>query len=92
MTIPYKLLPWINEDKIFWTSMSGNPRGIQLLEKNPDKICWSFLARYPRAIGLIEKNLDKVDLSNILSVNSAAVPILEKNLDKINWYNLSMNT
>jgi len=36
----YKLLDWIDINKINWESLSSNPNAIPLLEKNPDKINW----------------------------------------------------
>jgi hypothetical protein len=40
----YKLLDWIDINKINWIWLSGNPNAIHLLEKNIDKIDWDFLS------------------------------------------------
>jgi hypothetical protein len=34
----YKLLNWIDKDKINWGLLSENPNAIQYLEKNQDKL------------------------------------------------------
>jgi len=38
----YKLLDWIDPDKLDWKSLSGNPKAINLLEKHPEKLDWGF--------------------------------------------------
>ena len=58
---PYKLLDWINIDKLDWELLSLNPNAIYLLEKNPDKIDWECLSTNLNAILLLEKNQDKID-------------------------------
>jgi len=37
---PYKLLPWIDKNKLNLRELSTNPRAIGLLERNPGKIHW----------------------------------------------------
>jgi hypothetical protein len=46
----YKLLDWIDINKLNWDELSFNPNSIQLLEKNPDKICWNYLSKNSNAI------------------------------------------
>ena len=43
----YKLLPWIQIDKINWYYLSRNPNAIHLLEQNQDKIVWHYLSSNP---------------------------------------------
>lgn len=90
--LPYKLLDWIDQDKLSWVYLCRNTHAGQLLEKNTDKIDWENLSSNssPRAIRILEKNLDKVDWS-YLSFNPGAVDILKKNKDKINWAELAGN-
>jgi hypothetical protein len=85
-----KLHDWVEEDKINWSWMSGNPSAIHLLEANPDKIYWPILSENKNAVSILETNLDKVDW-NLLSGNPSAIHILETNLDKVKWIVLSMN-
>ena len=57
----YRLLPWIDMEKIDWRWFCLNPNAIHLLEQNPDKIHWYFLSENPNAIHLLEKNQDKIN-------------------------------
>ena len=81
---PYKLLDWIDIDKLDWVELSKNPNAIHLLEQNPDKICWKHLSRNPNAVFLLEENQDKIDWA-MLSRNPHALSILEINKARINW-------
>ena len=58
---PYKLLDWIDPDKLELDYLSKNPRAISFLEKNQDKISWDNLSGNPEAILLLEENLDKIN-------------------------------
>ena len=40
----YKLLDWINIDKLDWTNLSYNKNAINLLEQNKNKINWKNLS------------------------------------------------
>ena len=86
----YKLINWIDKDKISWFGLSRNPNAIQLLEQNQDKIDWVGLSRNPNAIHLLEQNQNKIEWDE-LSRNPNAIHLLENNLDKINWTYLSEN-
>jgi len=86
----YGLLNFIDERKLNYAGLSGNPNAIQFLEQNPDKICWIYLSANPAAIHLLEQNLEKIDWT-WLSKNPAAIHFLEQNPDKINWMMLSQN-
>jgi hypothetical protein len=57
----YKLLSWIDKDKLNWKSLSLNPNSIHYLEQNQDKIIWDYLSLNLNAIHLLEKNQDKID-------------------------------
>ena len=52
----YKLINWIDIDKINWVILSSNPNAIQLLEQNIDKISWYMLSSNPNAIHLLEQH------------------------------------
>ena len=51
----YKLLDWIDINKIDWNNLSLNPNAIYLLEENIDKINWRWLSLNPNAIHILEK-------------------------------------
>ena len=86
----YKLLDWIDIDKLDWDELSSNENAINLLEQNQDKIIWSSLSFNENAIELLEQNQDKIDW-RFLSTNKNAIKLLEKNQDKINWKIISSN-
>ena len=86
----YKLLDWIDINKLNSYYLSANPNAIHILEQNIDKIEWGFLSNNPNAIHLLEKNIDKINWY-LLSRNPNAIHLLEKNIDKINWHYLSEN-
>ena len=56
----YKLLEWIDMDKIYWWYLSTNPNATQILEQNMNKINWGWLSSNPHAIPILENNLDKI--------------------------------
>ena len=64
----YKLLDWVDLNKLDWERLSLNENAIHLLEQNPDKINWDILSINPNAIHLLEQNQDKIDWSE-LSIN-----------------------
>ena len=76
-----KLHDWVEEDKINWSWMSGNPNAIHLLEANPNKINWDQLSGNPSAIHLLEANPNKINWE-VLSGNPSAIHILEKILTR----------
>ena len=86
----YKLLDWIDINKLSWYCLSGNPGAIHLIEQNLDKIDWIMLSANPNAIHLLEKNPDKINW-DWLSRNQNAIHLLEQNPDKIYWDYLSLN-
>ena len=43
----YKLLDWIDINKLDWKYLSENPNAIHLLEQNPNKINWFQLSKNP---------------------------------------------
>ena len=57
LTTPYKLLNWIQKDKLNYDNLSLNHKAVHLLEQNPDKINWKKLSQNPNAIHLLEKNV-----------------------------------
>jgi len=80
-TCIYKLINWIDIDKIDWTILSKNINAMYLLENNLDKVNWWHLSRNKNAIHILEKNIEKIRW-DALSSNMNAINILEKNLDK----------
>ena len=40
-------------DKVSWSSLSGNPNAIHILEKNMDKVSWYGLSGNPNAIHIL---------------------------------------
>jgi hypothetical protein len=42
--LEYKLLNWVEKNKINWDNLSHNKKSIKLLKANPDKINWSVLS------------------------------------------------
>ena len=71
---PYKLLNWIQKDKLNYDNLSLNHKALHLLEQNTDKINWKKLSQNPNAIHLLEQNPDKIDWY-ILSYNTAIFEI-----------------
>ena len=90
VTTPYKLLNWIQKDKLNNDNLSLNHKAVHLLEQNPDKINWKKLSQNPNAIHLLEKNVDKIEWMD-LSANPNAIHLLQQNIDKIDWAVLSAN-
>ena len=88
----YKLLDWIDENKLNWYGLSGNehPNAISLLENNIDKIKWECLSYNPNAIPLLEKYQYKMNWV-VLSGNPNAIHLLEQNQYMIDWFMLSKN-
>ena len=77
VTTPYKLLNWIQKDKLNYDNLSSNHKAVQLLEQNPDKILWNNLSLNPNAIHLLEQNVDKIEWMD-LSANPNAIHLLKK--------------
>ena len=86
----YKLLDWIDIEKLDWDMLSLNKNAISIIEENPEEISCVFLSENKNAIHLLEKNPDKINWL-ILSLNPNAMHLLEQNPDKINWAHLSGN-
>ena len=84
---PYKLLNWIQKDKLNYDNLSLNHKALHLLEQNQDKIEWMFLSENPNAIHFLEQNQDKIDWG-FFQRNPNAMHLLEKNPDKIVLYYL----
>ena len=90
----YKLLDWIDINKLNWCILSSNPNVIDLLRENiinkQDKIDWEHLSSNPNAIELLQENPNKINWYH-LSSNPNAIELLKENQDKINWDILSSN-
>ena len=94
----YKLLDFINPNKIIWSQLchNPNPNVISILEANLDKVnssrenCWCSISENPNAIKLLEKYPEKIAW-NWLSRNYNAIHLLEANIEKVNWLVLSCN-
>ena len=55
----YKLLNWIDENKLNWHYLSLNSNAIKLLEQNQDKIIWADLSINPSIFKLDYKQMAK---------------------------------
>jgi hypothetical protein len=87
----YKLLNWIDPDRLNWQYVERLPNAIDYLEQNPHRIQWSSsLSSNPNAVHLLEKNPGKIEWT-LLSANPNAIRLLKKNPEKINWIWLSGN-
>ena len=86
----YKLLDWIDIDKLNWYFLSQNPNAIYLLEQNQDKLILTSLEVNSNAINLLQQNQDII-CWNLLSSNENAIHLLKQNQDKINWNWISLN-
>jgi hypothetical protein len=64
----YKLLDWIDIDKIDCNYLSNNSNAIHILEKNIDKIKWNELSYNPNAIHILEKNIDKINFCTLSKI------------------------
>jgi hypothetical protein len=82
----YKILPWIDVNKLDMSSVSQMPKAITFLEENPHMIVWDSFSLNRAGVHIIKDNLDKIDW-DLLSSNRSAIPILKENVDKINWNN-----
>lgn len=67
----------------FWTSLSGNPNAIEILERFPEHIDWKKLSGNPNAIELLEKNKDKIVWVNILENTNASYALLREAITKL---------
>jgi hypothetical protein len=77
----YKLLDWIDKNKINWNWLSTNPNAIHLLGTNPEKINWEYLSENPNASHLLEKNPEIIDW-NLLSANPSIFEIDYRTMKK----------
>jgi len=94
-TKKYKLLDWIDINKLSWLGLSTNPNAIDLFKTNINEIIWNNVSMNinDKAIELlIEK--PKYIKWGLLSGNNSnkAVEYLLQNLKKIDWDYLSMNS
>lgn len=60
----YKLLDWIDINKLNWSCLCENPNAVQLLKQNPKKINWDMIAKNSNyeALEIIKNNLNKIFL------------------------------
>ena len=73
----YKLLEWIDKDKLDWCSLSKNKAAIHLLEQYPEKIKWTYLSFNQCAIHLLEQHPEKINwhnFNNYLSTGERSGP------------------
>ena len=97
----YKLLDWIDINKLYWDGLSRNPNAINLLKNNIDKVCIICLLVNPNVLDIIhlidvtllEKCLNRFSKSgtNRLFQNINAIKLLKNYPDKIDWCSLSSN-
>jgi hypothetical protein len=86
----HKLLPWIDENDLYWSELSDNSNAIDLLKANPEKINWLKLSHNTNAIDLLKANPDKINWLK-LSKNPNAIDLLKANPEKIDWLWRSSN-
>jgi hypothetical protein len=82
----YRILPWIDVNKLDKKALSRTHKAITFLEENPHMIVWDSFSLNKAGVHIIKDNLDKIDW-DLLSSNTSAIPILKENVDKINWNN-----
>lgn len=82
----YRILPWIDVNKLDMSSVSRSSEAITFLEENQHMIVWDSFSLNHAGVHIIKDNLDKIDW-DLLSSNSSAIPILKENVNKINWNN-----
>ena len=90
----FKLLDWIDINKLSFLSCNKNDKAIELLKQNFDKIDWMKLSsnKNDKAIKLLKQNQDKIDWYYLSSnENDKAIELLKQNQDKINWRIFSSN-
>ena len=97
----YKLLDWIDINKLYWDGLSRNPNAIDLLKNNLDKVCIICLLVNPNVLDIIhlidvtllEKCLNRFSKSgtNRLFRNINVIKLLKNYPDKIDWCSLSSN-
>ena len=83
---------WIELENIDWSSLSRNPRAIDLLRDNIENIDWESLCFNPNqdAFLLLEENINVMEeldqgCIDFLSENPGAIHFLEKYQQYINW-------
>ena len=97
----YKLLDWIDINKLYWDGLSRNPNAINLLKNNLDKVRLTWLLENPNVLdiidlidaALLEKCLNRFSKSgsNRLFRNINVIKLLKNYPDKIDWGSLSSN-
>jgi hypothetical protein len=89
----YRILPWIDTNKLDTFSLSCNPKAITFLKANPEKIAWGYLSTNPAAISILKENKTKIFWNMFLSNTSIeAAQMIKENRDKItNWSRLCTN-
>jgi ribosomal protein L24E len=98
----YKLLDWIDINKLCWKGLSRNPNAIDLLKQNLDKIDIIELFDNPNILDIIhlidttllENCLNRFSKSgsNLLFTNINVIKLLNKYSLAIDWTSLSLNT
>ena len=56
----YKLHDWIDESKIDWCELSGNPLAEDYLKDHPDKIIWTRFSEIIKDEQFAIDNMDKL--------------------------------
>jgi len=97
----YKLLDWVDINKLCWKGLSRNPNAIDLLKQNLDKINIIELLDNSNILDIIhlinttllEKELNYFSNSPLTHTisNINAIELLKKYQKKICWYDLSSN-
>jgi len=91
----YKLLDWIDKDKLIFTELSTNKNGFDYLMENIDKINYSYMSitncRNPFLLVFMDKNIEQFDI-DIMATNEFFYPLIEKYINYLTkWNNLCYN-
>mgnify|MGYP006135181621 CR=1 FL=1 len=84
----YKLLDWIDEEKLHWTMLSINPAAIHLLEKNQDKITLGVSSYLQDSADSSQLTMDSegIDYEGMATVSVEFNSKVDKLTEKINGY------
>jgi len=57
----YRILPWIDVNKLDKKALSRTHKAITFLEENPHMIVWDSFSLNKAGVHIIKDNLDKID-------------------------------
>ena len=80
----FKLLDWIDINKINWDNLSLNSNAMELLKKNQDKINWFFFSQNPNIFTYDYKKMKENMKNSGIAEELMAYIFHPKNMDKWN--------